>query len=152
MEQANSSITSFVDTQEAAEYETILQDYLARKSKLDQLKQAFTVFENGSFFSQTIVGPRADELEDLSEEIFTVFKNDMLSRWGNRSPQDFDNLVESMRSGFDAKVDDAIVSLFPHDNIQRLYNSYNVLSEVYGIDADAYNCQEVISNDAVDTA
>ncbi len=148
--QASSSIIDFVDSEEAATYEEMLAGYLARRSKLDQLKQAFTVFENSSFFGQTVVWPRADELEALSNDIFTIFENDMLGGRGNRSPKDFKAMVAMMRVQFDGHVENTIEELFPYGDIDGLYKSYTLITDIYGLDEDTYKCREILANKSVD--
>ncbi len=149
---ASSSIIDFVDTNEAVEYEKILASYLARKSKLDQLKQAFTAFEKWTFFGQTVVGPRADELAAVWDDIFTIFKNDMLGQRWDRAPSAFDTMIEKMRLDFDVKVEKTIESLFPYWNVEWLYTSYSSLSWIYGLGGDTYDCKAVIANKTVDKA
>ena len=152
VQQSTASILEFIATEEASDYEALLASYLKRKTLVDQLKQAFTAFEKGSFFSQTVVGPRADELEDLANEIFQIFENDMEAQWSDRDPVAYQAMLSQMRTAFDVKVRQAIDELFPNGNIDRVYASYTSLADIYGINKDVYNCQAVISNDTIDTA
>ena len=151
-QQATASITSFVSTDQADEYQKLLNQYNKRKVRLDQLKQAFTAFERSSFFGQTVVGPRADELEGSSDDIFEIFKADMQGQWGSRSEADFDAMIDAMKRDYDIKVQETIADLFPFGDIDGLYNSYSSLAAIYGLDNDEYTCQEVIGNKTVDTA
>ena len=149
---ATESIIDFIATEEADEYEALLASYLERKTSIDQLKQAFAAFEKGSFFGQTVVGPRADELKEFAKEIFAIFENDTSGQWADRDPKAYQALLTQMRTAFDGKVDDTIKGLFPFWNIEWIYNSYSTLSDIYGIQKEKYNCQAVISNDTIDTA
>ncbi len=151
-QQGTQSINDFITSNEATKYQDLLDTYTTRTQKLNQLKQAFDNFENGAFFGQTVVGPRADELEVLSDEVFRIFENEMRGRRWNRSQAELEILLTSFKRQFADQVDEIVTWLFPYGDIEQVYNTYNLLSSVYGLKNDAYTCAEVISNKTVDTA
>lgn len=148
--EASSSITNFVNSETSNEYQDILDTYVERRSLVDQIKQSFERFENSSFFSQTVVWPRADELRDLADDSFQVFADDMETRRGNRPAKKLNTFVSQAKSEYDLLVESTINDLFPFWDIQWLYDSYTLIWDIYDIGSDEYNCKELINNDYVD--
>lgn len=148
--QAQQSISSFVDSQQASELDALVKTYNDRTQKLNQIKQSFGHFEDSSFFNQTVIGPRAGELKDAADEIFAVFEEDMLTRRGNRSPSEFETMIGDMKEKFDMQVASEVDMLFPYTEITDLYKSFRLVSDVYDITAESYNCSEIANNSSID--
>ena len=148
--QAQLSITNFVSSQQASELDALVKTYNDRTQLLDQIKQSFWHFEDSSFFNQTVIGPRAGELKKSANEIFAVFEEDMRTRWWNRSPSEFETMIWDLKEKFDIQVESEIDELFPYTEITDLYKSFRLVSDVYDITAETYNCSEIANNSSID--
>ncbi len=144
-----SDITNYANGWDRETIDDLLTTYSTRKTLLNQVEQAFRNFEEGSFFSQTVVGPRADELESLADKIFDVFVADMKSKWGNRPEDQFDAFIVTHYEDFQDAVEERIEELFPFGHVQGLYNSYDTLIQTYGTQGK-YTCSTIISNRIVE--
>lgn len=71
--EANESIDTFVASNEAKNYEESIVVYEKRKEIIGKLVQVFSHFEESTFFNQTVIGPRADELREMTDDIFRIF-------------------------------------------------------------------------------
>jgi len=53
--QVQDQVEAFIDSDQAEEIQNLARAYTARTTLLNQLKQAFTLFESSSFVNQTVI-------------------------------------------------------------------------------------------------
>ena len=150
-QQIRAWITEFINSDRAKKMEKQLNVFITRKWLLDQVKQTFDLFENSSFFSQTVVWPRADELYVLADDTYELFLNNMNTRWWRRDADTLTVFQADLKPRYDAFVESQIDELFPFGQVQSLYNSYATLTEAYWIEDDDFICSAVLTNKIADT-
>lgn len=148
--QAQQNIREFVqDTQSDVSDENI-QIYVEKKEMIDRLIRQIQLFESGTSFNQTVVGPRADQLRALSEQVRDLFVDqiDQNTAWLGLSQKEF--LTRNIRLDYLQYVDEILEDLFPSQWIQDVYRSYSVIEDAYNIWQDAtVTCRDLYGSDLI---
>ncbi len=148
--EANESIDTFVASNEAKNYEESIVVYEKRKEIIGKLVQVFSHFEESTFFNQTVIGPRADELREMTDDIFRIFDEQIrVRRWWADNIQ---TMIQQVQRDYLVYVDQVLAELFPADWIQDIYKNYTLLDGIYGLHAQQTNCSSILQNDTIETS
>ena len=148
--EAVKQIESYVKTKEWKKHTNQMKTYAKRKELLDQVKQTFAHFENGTFFNQTVIWPRADELQQMTQDAFDTYiqrLEEIQNQWGESAFKIYRN---NAYSSIQTYSQDLINELFPSEGIQDIYKSYDLVADIYDLWADVYDCQAVLSNKQIE--
>lgn len=150
IDEAMTSINDFVASTEAIKYEADILLYEERKKIVTELEQVFWHFETSTFFNQTIIWPRADELRLLTDDVFRVFDEQIrMRRWW---ADNISVLIQEVQNDYLVYVDQVLADLFPADGIADIYKSYSLLEEVYTTSSWDINCLNILQNAAIEEA
>ena len=70
----------------------------------------------------------------------------MRTRWDDRSESEFETMIEEMRDIYNIYVDQQIAKMFPHKEIVDIYKSYELVADIYDINAESYDCEQIATN------